>query len=212
MGLPASVGDLPAHRPLLRGGLPLKLCHWNMLLLGAKAEHPLLKDITRIERDPQFDLKVVVRPSWLGTADGRCSPEPLPAKLPAMPLAEPVAVGDVGGCHTRRRPHRRHSALQHWLPPANPARCNRLVTPKMTVRAGACAGDSGIARQSWPHCPYRCCKLVHRPPAAAAALLESHVGDAIAPGSSTPPVSARYRAVAELRIPAIRPFPACRRT
>src|ERR1700749_2302770 len=27
------------------------------LLLGAPSAHPVLKDITRIERDPQFDLK-----------------------------------------------------------------------------------------------------------------------------------------------------------
>ncbi len=68
-------------------------------LVDASAGHePTLKDIVRIERDPQFDLKRLF--GHLATADVALAKlaQPLPAKIPPVPLggeSETVAVGDA---------------------------------------------------------------------------------------------------------------------
>jgi hypothetical protein len=126
------------------------------LLLGAPSEHPLLKDITRIERDPQFDLKRLF--GHLATADVALLKlaEPLPAKLPAMPLGaeeEPVAVGDAlvvaGYGVTIRGDGRTAGTLRAatLVATGQPGTLQiRLVDPKTkddSPGLGACAGDSG---------------------------------------------------------------------
>jgi hypothetical protein len=68
------------------------------LVASAPGERPVLKDVARIERDPQFDLKRLF--GHLATADVALIKlaAPLPAKIPPVPLGaeeEPVAVGDV---------------------------------------------------------------------------------------------------------------------
>src|SRR5580658_10293143 len=67
------------------------------LVASAPGERPVLKDIVRIERDPQFDLKRLF--GHLATADVALIKlaEPLPARIPPVRIggdAETVAVGD----------------------------------------------------------------------------------------------------------------------
>ena len=68
------------------------------LVASEVGREPVLKDITRIERDPQFDLKRLF--GHLATADVALAKlaQPLPAKIPPVALGgeeEPVAVGDA---------------------------------------------------------------------------------------------------------------------
>src|SRR6202030_544405 len=68
------------------------------LAASAPGERLVLKDIARIERNPQFDLKRLF--GHLATADVALIKlaEPLPAKIPPVPLGaeeEPVVVGDA---------------------------------------------------------------------------------------------------------------------
>jgi hypothetical protein len=68
------------------------------LVASEPGQDPVLKDIARIERDPQFDLKKLF--GHLATADVALIKlaEPLPAKIPPVPLGDdtqPVAVGDA---------------------------------------------------------------------------------------------------------------------
>ena len=126
------------------------------LLLGAPSEHPLLKDIARIERDPQFDLKRLF--GHLATADVALIKlaEPLPAKVPAMPLGaeeERVTVGDAfvvaGYGVTVRGDGRTAGTLRTatLVATGQPGTLQiRLVDPKTkddSPGLGACAGDSG---------------------------------------------------------------------
>jgi hypothetical protein len=126
------------------------------LLLGAPSEHPLLKDIARIERDPQFDLKRLF--GHLATADVALLKltEPLPAKVPTMPLGaeeEPIAVGDAflvtGYGVTVRGDGRTTGTLRAatLVATGHPSALElRLVDPKTNDNSpglGACAGDSG---------------------------------------------------------------------
>jgi Trypsin len=126
------------------------------LLLGAPSEHPLLKDIARIERNPQFDLKRLF--GHLATADVALLKltEPLPDKIPAMPLGaeeEPVAVGDAfvvaGYGVTVRGDGRTAGTLRAatLVATGQPGTLQiRLVDPKTNDDSpglGACAGDSG---------------------------------------------------------------------
>ncbi len=67
------------------------------LVASGTGEPPSLKDIVRIERNPQFELKRLF--GHLATADVALLKlaEPLPAKIPPAPLdhdARPVAAGD----------------------------------------------------------------------------------------------------------------------
>jgi len=126
------------------------------MLLGAPSEHPLLKDIARIERDPQFDLKRLF--GHLATADVALLKltEPLPDKIPAVPLGaeeEPVAVGDAfvvaGYGVTVRGDGRTAGTLRAatLVATGQPGTLQiRLVDPKTkddSPGLGACAGDSG---------------------------------------------------------------------
>jgi hypothetical protein len=126
------------------------------LLVGAPSAHPVLKDITRIERDPQFDLKRLF--DHLATADVALLKlaEPLPASIPAAPLGaeeEPVAVGDAfvvaGYGVTVRGDGRTAGTLRtaSLVTTGQPGSLQiRLFDPKTkgdTPGLGACAGDSG---------------------------------------------------------------------
>lgn len=117
---------------------------------------PRLKDVTRIERDPQFDIKRLF--GHLATADVALVKlaEPLPARIPPVPLADAgatVAVGDtliVAGYGVTVRGDGRTGGT---------VRAARLVVTgqpgPLQMRAfdpaskgtgpglGACAGDSG---------------------------------------------------------------------
>jgi hypothetical protein len=126
------------------------------LLIGAPSAHPVLKDITRIERDPQFDLKRLS--GHLATADVALLKlaEPLPVSIPAAPLGaeeEPVVVGDAfvvaGYGVTVRGDGRTAGTLRTAILVATgqPGSLQvRLFDPKTkgdTPGLGACAGDSG---------------------------------------------------------------------
>ena len=88
------------------------------LVASETGDAPVLKDVARIEREPQFDLKRLF--GHLATADVALIKlaEPLPARIPPVRIgseAETVTVGDtlvvVGyGDRARRRPYRRHGA------------------------------------------------------------------------------------------------------
>ena len=128
----------------------------HKLLLGSPSAHPVLKDITRIERDPQFDLKRLF--GHLATADVALLKlaEPLPASIPAASLGaeeEPVAVGDTfviaGYGVTVRGDGRTAGTLRTatLVATGQPGSLQiRLFDPKTkgnTPGLGACAGDSG---------------------------------------------------------------------
>jgi mono/diheme cytochrome c family protein len=138
------------------------------LAASAPGERPVLKDITRIERDPQFDLKRLF--GHLATADVALIKlaELLPAKIPPVPLGaeeEPVAVGDafvvagygvtVRGDAGRHRPARRL---------ANPA--VRSEDQGRQPRAGRLRRRfrrAGVSRQGRPQRHHRRGELVDRP-------------------------------------------------
>jgi len=119
-------------------------------------QQPVLKDIARIERDPQFDLKRLF--GHLATADVALIKlaEPLPARVPPVPIgsaSEPVAVGDVfvvaGYGVTVRGDGRTGGTARAATLTATgvPGSLQiRLFDPRTKGRSpglGACAGDSG---------------------------------------------------------------------
>jgi hypothetical protein len=126
------------------------------LVGSAPGQAPVLKDITRIEHDPQFDLKRLF--GHLATADVALIKlaEPLPAKIPAAPLGaeeEPVAVGDAfviaGYGVTVRGDGRTGGTVRAatLVATGQPGSLQiRLFDPKTkgdSPGLGACAGDSG---------------------------------------------------------------------
>jgi hypothetical protein len=126
------------------------------LVASAPGEAPVLKDIARIEHDPQFDLKRLF--GHLATADVALLKlaEPLPAKIPAVALGaeeEPVAVGDAfvvaGYGVTVRGDGRTGGVVRAATLVATGIPGNlqiRLFDPKTkgdSPGLGACAGDSG---------------------------------------------------------------------
>jgi hypothetical protein len=124
---------------------------------GQDSEHmPALKDVARIERDPQFDLKRLF--AHLATADVALIklPEPLPSRIPAAPIggaSEAVAVGDtlvVAGYGVTVRGDGRtggtvRAATLTVTGQPGPLQI-RLFDPNTKGESpglGACAGDSG---------------------------------------------------------------------
>ncbi len=116
---------------------------------------PTLKDITRIERDPQFDLKRLF--AHLATADVALAKlaQPLPAKFPPIPLddATAIAAGDtfvVAGYGVTIRGDGRTGGTVRAATLVATGQPNtlqlRLVDPRTNDERyglGACAGDSG---------------------------------------------------------------------
>ncbi len=126
------------------------------LVSGTPGREPVLKDIARIERDPQFDLKRLF--GHLATADVALLKlaEPLPAKIPPVPLGaeeEPVAVGDAlviaGYGVTVRGDGRTGGTVRAatLVVTGQPGTLQiRLYDPRTkgeSAGLGACAGDSG---------------------------------------------------------------------
>jgi hypothetical protein len=126
------------------------------LAASAPGERPVLKDIARIERHPQFDLKRLF--GHLATADVAVIKlaEPLPAKILAVPLGaeeEPVVVGDafvVAGYGVTVRGDGRTGGTVRaatLVATGQPGGLQiRLFDPKTkgdSFGLGACAGDSG---------------------------------------------------------------------
>jgi hypothetical protein len=126
------------------------------LAASAPGERPVLKDIARIERHPQFDLKRLF--GHLATADVALIKlaEPLPAKIPPVPLGaeeEPVAVGDafvVAGYGVTVRGDGRTGGTVRaatLVATGQPGSLQiRLFDPKTkgdSPGLGACGGDSG---------------------------------------------------------------------
>jgi hypothetical protein len=126
------------------------------LAASAPGERPVLKDIARIERDPQFDLKRLF--GHLATADVALIKlaEPLPAKIPPVPLGaeeEPVAVGDafvVAGYGVTVRGDgrtggtvRAATLVATGLPGGLQIRLFDPKTKGDSPGLGACTGDSG---------------------------------------------------------------------
>ena len=122
----------------------------------AAGRDPVLKDIARIERDPQFDIKRLF--GHLATADVALAKlaEPLPAKIPPVPLDEatqPPAAGDpfvvAGYGVTVRGDGRTGGTVRAAMLVATgqPGALQlRLFDPRTkgeTAGLGACAGDSG---------------------------------------------------------------------
>lgn len=126
------------------------------LVGSAPGQQPVLKDIARIERDPQFDLKRLF--NHLATADVALIklPEPLPSRIPPVRLGgdqEAVAVGDtlvVAGYGVTVRGDGRtggtvRAATLAVTGQPGPLQI-RLFDPRTEDDAaglGACAGDSG---------------------------------------------------------------------
>jgi hypothetical protein len=117
---------------------------------------PTLKDITRIERDPQFALKRLF--AHLATADVALAKlgQSLPAHIPPVPLddgAQPVAAGDtlvVAGYGVTVRGDGRTGGTVRAATLVATGKPNmlqlRLVDPHTNDARpglGACAGDSG---------------------------------------------------------------------
>jgi secreted trypsin-like serine protease len=115
-----------------------------------------LKDITRIERDPQFDLKRLF--AHLATADVALAKlaQPLPAKIPAAALdasSQPAAAGDafiVAGYGVTVRGDGRTGGTVRAATLVATGEPNtlqlRLFDPHTkgeSAGLGACAGDSG---------------------------------------------------------------------
>jgi hypothetical protein len=120
------------------------------------ARMPVLKDVARIERDPQFDLKRLF--GHLATADVALIKlvDPLPAQIPPVPLgsdSETVAVGDtlvVAGYGVTVRGDGRTGGIVRaatLIVTGQPGTLQiRLFDPStmgLTPGLGACAGDSG---------------------------------------------------------------------
>jgi secreted trypsin-like serine protease len=126
-------------------------------LMGNKpGEKPDLKDISRIERNPQFDLKRLF--AHLATADVALLKlaEPLPARIPAARLAgdaETVAIGDTvvvaGYGVTKRGDDRLDGILREAAlavtghPSSLEVRLFDPATEGLRPGLGACTGDSG---------------------------------------------------------------------
>jgi V8-like Glu-specific endopeptidase len=126
-------------------------------LMGNKpGETPDLKDIARIERDPQFELKRLF--AHLATADVALLKltEPLPARIPPARLAgatETVAIGDtlvVAGYGVSRRGDDRLDGILREAtlavtghPSSLEVRLFDPATNGLRPGLGACTGDSG---------------------------------------------------------------------
>jgi hypothetical protein len=126
------------------------------LVGSAPGQQPVLKDIARIERDPQFDLKRLF--GHLATADVALVklPEPLPSGVPAVRIGgdgEAVAVGDrlvVAGYGVTVRGDGRtggtvRAATLAVTGQPGPLQIRLFDPQTKDERAGlgACAGDSG---------------------------------------------------------------------
>ncbi len=126
------------------------------LVASEPGQDPVLKDIARIERDPQFDLKRLF--GHLATADVALIKlaEPLPAKIPPVPLGggtQPVAVGDafvVAGFGVTVRGDgrtggtvRSATLVATGVPGSLQIRLFDPRTKGQSAGLGACAGDSG---------------------------------------------------------------------
>ena len=120
------------------------------------SEVPLLKDVARIERDPQFDLKRLF--AHLATADVALIKlvDPLPARIPPVPIGgdtETVAVGDtlvVAGYGVTVRGDGRSggvvraaSLVVTGQPGSLQIRLFDPATKGQSAGLGACAGNSG---------------------------------------------------------------------
>lgn len=126
-------------------------------LMGNKpGEKPDLKDIARIERHPQFDLKRLF--AHLATADVALLKltEPLPARIPPARLAgdaETVAIGDtvaVAGYGVSKRGDDRLDGILREAtlavtghPSSLEVRLFDPATKGLRPGLGACTGDSG---------------------------------------------------------------------
>ncbi len=126
------------------------------LVGSAPGQEPVLKNIVRIERDPQFDLKRLF--GHLATADVALIKleQPLPARIPPVPIGpdgETVAVGDtlvVAGYGVTVRGDGRTGGTVRAAALAvtgHPGSLQiRLYDPRTrdeSAGLGACAGDSG---------------------------------------------------------------------
>jgi secreted trypsin-like serine protease len=126
------------------------------LVDSAAGREPTLKDVTRIERDPQFDLKRLL--GHLATADVALVKlaEPLAARIPAIRVGsetEQVVVGDslvVAGYGVTVRGDGRTGGTVRaatLLVTGQPGPLQiRLFDPRTkgdSAGLGACAGDSG---------------------------------------------------------------------
>lgn len=126
------------------------------LLENPASRDAVLKDITRIERDPQFELKRLF--AHLATADVALAKlaQPLPATIPPVPLddaTQPIAAGDsfaiAGYGVTVRGAERLDGVVRSatLVATGQPGTLQiRLVDPRTkgdTAGLGACTGDSG---------------------------------------------------------------------
>src|SRR6202795_3078492 len=126
------------------------------LVASEPGQDPVLKDILRIEREPQFDLKRLF--GHLATADVALLKlaQPLPPKIPAARIGgetEPVAVGDafvVAGYGVTVRGDGRTGGTVRaatLVATGQPGSLQiRLFDPKTkgdSPGLGACGGDSG---------------------------------------------------------------------
>jgi len=126
-------------------------------LVGSEPDQPpVLKDIARIERDPQFDMKRLL--AHLATADVALIKlaQSLPARIPPVPLdgeTETVAVGDtlvVAGYGVTVRGDGRTGGTVRAAPLTVTGQPGTLqirlfdpATKGLGPGLGACAGDSG---------------------------------------------------------------------
>jgi hypothetical protein len=123
---------------------------------SAPGQTPVLKDISRIERDPQFELKKLF--AHIATADVALLKltEPLPDRIPPVPLddaAKPVVPGDsfvVAGYGVTVRGDGRTGGTVRaatLVATGQPGTLQiRLFDPRTKDEGpglGACAGDSG---------------------------------------------------------------------
>ena len=126
------------------------------LVDSAQGREPVLKDIARIERDPQFDLKRLF--AHLATADVALIKlaEPLPPRIPPVPLVgdgTSVAVGDplvVAGYGVTVRGDgrtggtvRAATLVVTGVPGTLQIRLFDPNTKGQSPGLGACAGNSG---------------------------------------------------------------------
>jgi Trypsin len=126
------------------------------LVDSSQGREPVLKDIARIERDPQFDLKRLF--AHLATADVALIQlaEPLPSRIPPVPLVGDgvsVAVGDplvVAGYGVTVRGDgrtggtvRAATLVVTGVPGTLQIRLYDPNTKGQSPGLGACAGDSG---------------------------------------------------------------------
>jgi hypothetical protein len=126
------------------------------LVASEPGREPVLKDIARIERDPQFDLKRLL--GHLATADVALLKlaQPLPARIPPVRIGgatEAVAVGDtlvVAGYGVTVRGDgrtggtvRAATLVTTGVPGTLQIRLFDPSTKGQSAGLGACAGDSG---------------------------------------------------------------------